>query len=173
MARATVTLSLRAVRPDGIGEVLEQLARLPLSMTATEQTKIGDRIRLGFARNFTTESAGGVPWAPLARFTIQERRRLGFAGAHPILQRTRQLKLSWTDRGHPLHAQDVGQTGETFILSIASDDPRVPELSGEWEMTGRPIPPRPMHVLSEQDQQGLADTICFVLEQGAFRLGSS
>jgi len=160
-------LNLQPVDPGKLGRVLDALARTPLTMGGKERRKIADRVRLGIARNFTTESAGGAPWPQLAVSTVAERRRLGFAGAHPIHQRTRQLKMSWTERGHPEHSENWGQFAGAVVLVLGSTDERTPWLSGD----NPNIPAREMGVLSEADQDGLFDVIVAQLEAGASRLG--
>lgn len=164
---ATVMLNLQPVDPALLGRVLDALARTPLTMGGKERRKIADRVRLGIARNFTTESAGGAPWPQLAVSTVMERRRLGFAGAHPIHQRTRQLKMSWTEREHPEHSESWGQFAGTVVLVLGSTDERVAWLSGD----NPNIPARLMGVLSDADQAGLFDVIAYQLEAGASRLG--
>lgn len=58
------------------------------------------------ARQFATEGGhAGAPWKPLAMSTQADRRRQGFAPAHPILVRTGTLKRSLT-----------GKTGDTITL---------------------------------------------------------
>lgn len=48
-------------------------------------------------RAFDTEGAStGAPWQPLAKRTVDERRRLGFGPEHPILQRTQNLQRALT-----------------------------------------------------------------------------
>jgi hypothetical protein len=160
-------LNLQPVDPGKLGRVLDALARTPLTMGGKERRKIADRVRLGIARNFTTESAGGAPWPQLAVSTVMERRRLGFAGAHPIHQRTRQLKMSWTEREHPEHSESWGQFAGTVVLVLGSTDERVAWLSGD----NPNIPARLMGVLSDADQAGLFDVIAYQLEAGASRLG--
>lgn len=48
-------------------------------------------VRDRFADNFARES-GRTKWAALAPSTVQQRRRLGYGGAHPILKRTGALE---------------------------------------------------------------------------------
>lgn len=160
-------LNLQPVDPGKLGRVLDALARTPLAMGGKERRKIADRVRLGIARNFTTESAGGAPWPQLAVSTVMERRRLGFSGSHPILQRTRQLKMSWTERNHPEHSENWGAFAGAVVLTLVSTDERVDWLSG-----GNPdIPARLMGVLSEEAQEALFDTLAFTMQEGASRLG--
>lgn len=67
---------------------------------------------------FNTEGKStGVPWKGLAPSTQQERRRLGFGAAHPILRRTNELLGSITGGG--------GGFVETTptSLAIGSNDP--------------------------------------------------
>lgn len=128
------------------------------------ERKVGDYIRQKFARNFTEE---GHPdkWVALAPMTVQQRRRLGFGGEHPILQRTRELKRSVVERGHQYNLSQV-TTGRTKItLVLGSTDPRFVALHAG---TSR-IPARPMVVLGDDDIQGLDDEIMFVIEQSLGR----
>jgi len=164
---ATIWLNLKPVDPNRLGAVLDALARTPLAMGNKERRKVADRVRLGIARNFTTESAGGVPWPQLAVSTVMERRRLGFSGSHPILQRTRQLKMSWTERNHPEHLESWGAFAGAVVLVLGSTDERTAWLSGD----NPNIPAREMGVLAEADQSGLFDVIVAQLEAGASRLG--
>lgn len=49
------------------------------------------------AKAFATEgSSTGAPWQPLARSTQQQRKRMGFPPAHPILHRTGALERALT-----------------------------------------------------------------------------
>lgn len=60
------------------------------------------------------------PWKPLAPSTIEQRRKLGYGPAHPILQRSRSLYRS------VIGNSDGGFTVETpNYLAIGSDDPHI------------------------------------------------
>jgi hypothetical protein len=163
---ADATGRLVPAEPDKIISVARALAMIPQNLTLKERGKIADRVRLGIARNFTREGPEGMKWRALAMRTREERRELGYPGEHPILQRTRELKRSWTERRHPHHIEEWDEE-DGLTLHLSSSDPRVPELT-----LGRDspyMPPRPQHLLGDDDLQGLHDTIVWVLEQVADR----
>jgi len=162
-----IRIRLVPARPGQIRETLDGLSQIVARFGPAERRKVADRVRLGIARNFTREGPEGWPWASLARRTVEERRNLGFPGEHPILQRTRELKRSWTERGHHHHSEGWGSFGGMTVLTISSDDPRVPELT-----EGRaypPMPERPMHLLGDDDLQGIEDTLVWCIETAARR----
>ena len=163
---ADVIGRLVPARPDQLLSVARALARIPENLTHKERGKVADRVRLGIARNFTREGPEGMKWGVLAMRTRQERRELGYPGEHPILQRTRELKRSWTERSHPHNVEEWQET-DGLTLHLSSSDPRVPELT-----LGRDdpyMPARPQHLLGGDDLKGLHDTIVWALEQVAAR----
>jgi phage gpG-like protein len=85
----------------------------------------GRPLLAGVERAFEQEGPG---WAPLARRTVSERRRLGFGAAHPILHRTGRLRRSWK------------AAIDNKTLLILSDDPRAAVLQ-------RPGPNRPARII--------------------------
>jgi hypothetical protein len=69
-------------------------------------------------RAFETEGKStGVPWPQLKPSTQSQRRRLGYAPAHPILQRTRELIGSITGEGGGFVEASQNR------LAIGSNDP--------------------------------------------------
>lgn len=137
-----------------------------------ERHKIAEAVRLGFSWNFAHESAGGEPWPHLAPMTINIRRHLGFAGEHPILQRTKELKRSLVEAGHPLHLyiEEEPAPGD-LVMEFGSLDDRFPLLhAGGTTEDGHPVPPRPMTVLGDQSIERLYDTIVYVFEERWARL---
>jgi len=165
----------------------DKIERLPL-LGPRERHKVAEAARLGFAWNFAHESAGGDPWPPLAPMTVNIRRDLGFAGAHPILQRTRELKRSLVEATHPLHYYlEIEQHGD-LTMQLGSLDDRFPLLhaggfiegppSAQIPMPGFPtpgpgrhyVPPRPMTVLGEQAISRLHDTLLYVVRERVKRL---
>jgi hypothetical protein len=131
------------------------------------ERKGGDYIRLRFKRNFEAE---GFPekWRPLAPRTVEQRRKLGFAGEHPILQRTRALKRSVVEQAHPynLTKVEVKPRKGTVTLTLGSTDPRFGLLHGGGTTpTGGVVPARPMVVLGEADLPGLDNALAFVIDQ--------
>ena len=124
--------------------------------------KVADRIRLGFQRNFETESGGGQPWETLAPFTVAERNRLRqehgwpITGEHPILRRTGELRQSVIEKGHPLHVCEISRDWSGVMVEVGSDDSRFAILhAGGKNESGAYVPPRPMTVLSDEDIDGL------------------
>lgn len=161
------TMRIEPARPNQIHDVLIALAEIPFNLGNAERRKVAERVRLGIARNFTREGPEGMPWASLARRTVNERRDLGYAGEHPILQRTKELKRSWTEAGHPNHVEQWDVSGDRVTLRISSSDPRMPRLAAGSKADN--LPPRPQHLLGEDDIQGLADTLAWVVETAAKR----
>lgn len=148
-----------------------------LNLGHHELEKIADAGRAGISLNFSTESAGGQKWPPLAPWTVEERQSLGFAGEHPILQRTGALKLSLTDPNHPLNLTDISTHGgysyiERIYIELGSLDHRFPLLhAGGVTDEGYYVPPRPMTILGDEAISRLHDTIVYVIEERWKRLG--
>lgn len=64
-----------------------------ISDPSTMLTEIGDTLEGEFVDNFAEEGGRlNDPWAELAKSTQDERRRLGYGAAHPILLRTGKLR---------------------------------------------------------------------------------
>lgn len=114
---------------EGLGELGELGNR--------EAEIVADTGRRGIARNFEQErSPEGVPWLPLAKRTQEERKKgidargvpFRVAPLHPILVRTQDLKLSFTNPRHPRNVTEVEwEMGATFITLSAVDDPKTPD----------------------------------------------
>jgi hypothetical protein len=147
-----------------------------LNLGSREQHKIAEAVRLGFAWNFAHESGGGEPWAPLAPMTVAERHQLGFAGEHPILQRTRELKRSLVEEDHPLSTTETSTHGyysqlTRIEIELGSADERFPLLhAGGITDQGYYVPARPMTVLSDEAIRRLRETIEYVLHERWARL---
>lgn len=142
-----------------------------MNLGRRERHKIAEAVRLGFAWNFAHESAGGEPWAPLAPMTVGIRRSLGFAGEHPILQRTRELKLSLVDESHPFHYYHEEDQQGDILMELGSLDDRFPLLhAGGFTEDGHPVPARPMTLLGIEAIDRLRDTIEYVLHERWARL---
>lgn len=83
----------------GVGEVSRRLrAKREAMQDLTPAWPAVDEVLRDIARQeFASEGAqGGEPWQGLAPRTQNERRRLGYGPAHPILQRTQRLARSLT-----------------------------------------------------------------------------
>jgi phage gpG-like protein len=146
----TLTLSNPAILDD-LARFIDKLSNPTPQIT----NRIEDAVRVGFAENFATESAGGTPWEQLAPFTNADRVKKGFPAAHPILVRTGDYRDSFTDRNNPDAFMDFAATGDGWAMDIGSSDSRVEELEGG---TSR-IPARPAAVLSPAAQNNVLDEI--------------
>ncbi len=149
-----------------LDRLLSRLTQIAFSFAPYVKRKAADRIRLGFQRNFESESAGGAPWHELAPWTQEERdwlrlyKRLPILPEHPILRRTGRLRDSLVNAHNPLHVSET-DTGWTRVrLMVGSDDPRFEILhAGGTNDDGYYVPPRPMTVLSPADLAGLRETL--------------
>ena len=87
--------------------------------------QVGNLLLSDFAVNFAQEGGyfgkgAWAQWAPLKggdtvppTSTVRDRIRKGYGGAHPILERTSQLRQSLTQRGTPGNIFDVRPMGLT------------------------------------------------------------
>ena len=86
------------------------------------------------ARSYLGEAAG--PWKPLADSTVRERERLGYGGAHPILQRKGELRESLTIRGGVGNVFEVSpdrlRVGTSLFFAFFHQD-------GTQKMPARPL----------------------------------
>jgi phage gpG-like protein len=162
----------------------EALAKVP-ALGNKEVEKIAGAARAGVGLNFSRESSpDGTPWAALAPMTEKERasgideRGVPFrvAPAHPILVRTRDLKRSFTDRGHPRNITHVRRGDDTIQVTLgAQDDPATPDRiatlhSGGKTSTGRLVPARPFVGLSAPAMERVDRTARYVLDERAKRV---
>lgn len=132
---------------DEMVHLVERLMR----PTEEDVRPIQETVRTGFAINFAREAGDDAPWAPLARFTVEERRRLGFPGEHPILYRTGSYHDSFVDDEHPLHVSEFLSQGGLWVMEEGSRDERAEELEfGRFDM-----PPRPVSILGESGEARL------------------
>lgn len=139
-----------------------------------EKHKVAEAVRLGIAWNFAHESAGGQAWPPLAPMTVGIRRSLGYAGEHPILQRSGRLKNSLIDERHPMNLYIEEEDEGDLSMEFGSLDPHFPLLhAGGFTEGGHPVPPRPMTVLGDEAISRLRGTIEYVLSERWGRLPHS
>lgn len=142
---------------------MEQIVTRLRQPPAAKLEPIKRSIRAGFAENFETESAGGIPWAPLALPTVVDRILHGFPGNHPILQRTGGYRASFTDANNADHISITEQADGRTVLAEGSDDFRVPF----HEQGGAIIPQRRVLVMSQNAQdhinRELADMVADIL----------
>jgi len=149
-------------------EAAREYADVPNRLGADEKKQIADRIRFGFSRTFESEGPAPMRWPELAARTIRERRDAGFPGEHPILQRTRNLMYSWTDPGHSDHVEDWGTFAGFTILVVGSEHPHVDLLTTGSTLLR--LPPRPMHLLADEDIAQIDHAIVEALERAAAKL---
>jgi len=161
---------------------LAQLAELGKRETEI----VADVARRGIAANFEREqSPSGRPWHPLAKMTQEERKKgidhrgipFRVGAQHPILRRTGDLLLSFTDPHHPRNVTQSGTwNGETVIVLGARDDPQTPGRiarlhAGGITETGRYVPPRPFVGLSTRALDQVDTQVRAVLRERLERLG--
>ena len=108
----------------------------------------GDTLRDAFDLNFAAEGPG---WTPLARRTVEERKRLGYGGDHPILEREGNLRNSVTDANDSNHIEEVVRVKEGVIhLHMGSSHPEYDLLHyGGPNQYGYWVPGRPMMVVHD------------------------
>ena len=162
---------------------IERLAELG----ARETEIVADAARRGIAQNFEQQqSPEGHPWPALAKMTQEERKRgidhrgipFRVGAQRPILMRTKDLLLSFTD---PRHSRNVTQAGtwnnETIIILSAEDDPQTPGRiarlhAGGITETGRYVPARPFVGLSQAALDQVDNQVRAVLRQRVERIDS-
>lgn len=136
-----------------------------------ERDKVATAVTRGFSENFSAQQSGdGQGWAPLADFTIRQRRDLGFAGESPILVRTGRYRASWVQSGAPGHVETFERTGSGWSMNVGSEDDRVEELS-EGRIGNRPMPGRPVLPLSARAEAGIGDVLDYLFDEIAKRVG--
>lgn len=122
---------------------------------------IQQTIRAGFAFNFAAERGDDRPWAPLAPYTMRERRSLGFPPDHPILVRTGQYRSSFVDEGHPAHVSEWTAGAGRWTIEEGSTDERADHLEfGTWR-----IPARPVTLLGRSGEDMLITTLELLFDQ--------
>lgn len=124
---------------------------------------ISSAIRQRFAENFTRQGSGAGAWASLRPRTISERRRLGYAGAHPILVRSGRYRASFTEEGASDHFSEFRRVGSYWMISEGSDDERGPEL--EIGVPSRNLPPRPVTLLDDTQEARIGDVVDYIMLQ--------
>ena len=118
------------IRLETTPELRQEVERLALFFerllkpTQAERERVAGAVRAGFAENFATESAGGIPWPQLAESTAKERRRLGFGAYHPILFRTGRYSKSFVWPGDADHVSEFEQREDGWTVAEGSQDYR-------------------------------------------------
>ena len=132
-----------------------------LAPPAAELEPIRDQIRAGFARNFADEASAAGPWAPLSRWTVLERTRLGFGPRHPILVRTGDYRASWLDPENPDHVSETRSQAGMIEIAEGSQDERADVLEAGSAL----VPPRPVAPLQTPDLYLIEETITAMLDR--------
>ena len=138
-----ITISLRpsASSRGAFHRVLAQPGRAVASFAAKAPDIITRHYTEYIESVFDTE--GQPPWAPLAPFTMMDRRRLGFPAEHPILFRTGSFKASFLAHGIVNH---ISLGGSSFMLRFGTNDPRfLKHQEGTMFVPTRPIAPTPRY----------------------------
>ena len=150
---------------------VEELTSIPARLTPGEQRKIGDRIRLGFQHSFTSEGEGaggsGTAGAEHRRQPAADRRSVGSRRRSPNPQAVRKLRSSWVDRSDRNHWEQWGSFAGMTVVTVGSVHRLAPYHSGGTAN----MPARRVEVLTEQDLDGIGDTIGFVFSERLNRGG--
>jgi len=176
---ATYHLKFNKESKGKLAQLWAGLRALP-DLGTREAALIADAGRRGMALNFEREAGpDGKRWAPLAGQT-QEERRAGIDGrgvpfrvgaAHPILVRTRDLKLSFTDPRHPRNVTDVTtRGGQTTIILGATDPADLEGRIAQLHDGTRRIPARPWIGLNDQARDWVGSQAARVIMQRVERL---
>lgn len=152
-----LTLTNPAVLDD-LTRFIDRLANPPPSATKP----VEEAVRMGFAANFASESAGDAAWDELAFDTILDRIVQGFPGQHPILVRTGDYRSSFVDSGNGDALYEFLNMGDGWVMEVGSSDSRVEELEGGT----RRIPARLVTILSDASE----NNVFAALEQMIIRL---
>lgn len=84
-------------------------------------SSVSDAIRDGFSENFQDEQSGdGDRWEPLAPKTISERKRLGYPGEHPILERSGEYRDTFVSPSNPDHIDELTGDSTGFRINVGS-----------------------------------------------------
>lgn len=143
--------------------------------------KIADGARQGFQDNFSSEgSAAGTPWRALAPRTVATRRKLGWAGSHPILKRTGKYEASFVNANNSDHIEQISSNSGGVTIDVGSQLARrihehggttsIPSLqegrSGWMHVGGARdvfVPARPVLGLGDQSEQRIVRIIDYVV----------
>lgn len=97
---------------------------------------------------FASEGAeSGDRWPELAKSTQEERERLGYGAAHPILVRTGELRESFVDRTHP----DATSEHDRLRWARGSRSEHFPAVHQRGSRDGR-IPQRRIIAMNSEDR---------------------
>lgn len=141
----------------GLQRFVDRLAR----PGNAERRKVADAIRQAYQANFSAEGSAAGPWRPLRPFTIAERRRKGFPGAHPILVQTGRMRDSFVRAGAPNHVDRFTAGLEGWSLEVGSAS----ELARKHEFGEEKVPARPITPLTDQAQRRISDVLDYVIAQ--------
>jgi hypothetical protein len=140
-----LTFDLRDQDKAELRELATFLERLGTMPPPASRKAVADTVRQGYLENFRTESAAGVPWAPLAPATIKDRIRRGYPGPRPKLVREGDYRRSWTQPGGD-NVEEWHQGEGWWNVVVGSTDYRVPF----HELGTNRMPARKVNRLSRQ-----------------------
>lgn len=147
-------------------------------LSKREAGLLADAGRRGLALNWENErSPDGGRWHPLAKFTQEQRRSLGFAAKRPILKRTGDLRDSFTSAGNPRNISDVGHLpGGVVVVIGAKENPSTPGRIqllnyGGYTSAGHIVPARRFIGFSKQALDWIGSQANNIVDQRVERLG--
>lgn len=173
-----ITLSTNA-KFDDLERLVDRISRPGSGNTR----KIAGAVRQGFRDNFESEgAAAGARWQDLAGKTVLTRRRLGFAGSHPILKRTGNYANSFSNSGHGDHIEEITTSGQGTVIDVGSQlASRIHERGGFINIPARQqsrknglmnvgggrafVPQRSALRLGERSEQRIIDTVEYIIGQ--------
>ncbi|HSG63310.1 MAG TPA: hypothetical protein VLA24_17935 [Pseudomonadales bacterium] len=144
-----------------IADDIDMLVRRVSNPGNAQKRSIGDAIRQQFQENFTRQSSGSGNWAPLARSTVLDRIRRGYAGNRPILVRSGRLRGSYVESGGADHHSTVRQLGGYTIFEEGSNS----SIGLFHERGTSRMPQRSISVLDDGQEASIANVIDFMLLQ--------
>lgn len=133
-----------------------------VSPSTSEVKPVADAVRHGWEENFTGEHSGsGAAWAQLTPYTVLERVKRGYPGAHPILVQSGALRSSLLIQGasNSVEQLTTDSGGWTLVLGTTDSKALKHEL-GE----GR-VPARPFMEISQAAQDGVEAAIGAMVAQ--------
>lgn len=137
-----------------------EFVRAMLTPTSDEQRQISAAVRAGWQENFSGERSGsGQAWAQLKPFTILERTKRGYPGAHPILVQSRHMLNSLVTPGAPDSYEDFRSEGNGWTLTLGTNDAK----ALKHEIGSGRIPARPFIELSQNSKDDVFTAIDAVI----------
>ena len=143
-------------------ENLADFVRALLAPTADEQRVISDAVHVGWRENFAGERSGaGQAWRPLRPYTILERTRRGYPGAHPILVQSGHMLDSLVSPGAADSYEELRTEAGGWVLLMGTNDPK----AKKHELGEGRIPARPFVALSSNAKGRVLGAMDSVLDR--------